>query len=217
MKRNNPLPLASLLFLHYPDACCSLNFNSPYECLVSVLLSAQCTDAKVNKVTPILFSRYPDILSLSKADAEDIEKVIKPLGLAKAKAKNLQKLASFLVENFKREIPRDYEALLSLPGVGNKTARVVLMEAFGVPSFPVDTHVGRISSRLGLVKEGLSPTQIEAVLERIFPKEEQRRLHHCFIAFGRDICKARSPECQRCFLNAQCAYFLKNKSFKTGR
>ena len=217
MKTNKASFVSSTLIAHYPDAKCSLVFSSPYECLVAVLLSAQCTDEKVNKVTPELFQRYPDINALSKAERNDIEKIIHPLGLYQNKAKNLQNLALFLVNNFNGEIPNDYQALVSLPGVGNKTARVVLMEAFGEPSFPVDTHVERVASRLGLAKRAKSPLEIEKVLEETFQTDEQSKLHHCFISFGRDICHARNPECNRCFLREVCRYFLKNSSFKAGK
>ncbi len=217
MKTNKAPFISSSLIAHYPDAKCSLAFSSPYQCLVAVLLSAQCTDEKVNKVTPELFKKYPDLCALSRAGSGDIEKIIHPLGLYQNKAKNLQNLALFLVNNFNGEVPSDYKTLVSLPGVGNKTARVVLMEAFGEPSFPVDTHVERVASRLGLAKRAKSPLEIEAVLEKTFPPDEQSKLHHCFISFGRDICHARNPECNRCFLREVCPYFLKNSSFKTGK
>ncbi len=217
MKTSKSSFVSSSLQSHYPNAKCSLIFSSPYECLVAVLLSAQCTDRKVNEVTPALFSKYPDIASLSAADASDIEKIIHSLGLYKNKAKNLQNLALSLAKNHKGEIPCDYDSLISLPGVGNKTARVVLMEAFGKPSFPVDTHVARVSCRLGLVPAGKPPEEVEKRLENIFDEGEQSKLHHCFIEFGRDICHAAKPECERCFLVGQCTYHLKKSSFKTGK
>lgn len=217
MKTSKASFVSSSLECHYPNAKCSLAFSSPYECLVAVLLSAQCTDEKVNKVTPSLFEKYPDIPSLACSDIDDVEKIIHSLGLYKNKAKNLQNLAILLVKNFQGEVPNDYETLVSLPGVGNKTARVVLMEAFGEPSFPVDTHVARVASRLGLAKLDETPLEIEKKLEKAFAKSEQSKLHHCFISFGRDICHARNPECSRCFLREVCRYFAKNSSFKTGK
>ncbi len=217
MKKNKIDFLASSFIAHYPDAKCSLVFHSPYECLLAVMLSAQCTDEKVNKVTPNLFAKYPNLFALSKADLSEIETCIHSLGLYKNKAKNLQNLAILLVNHHNGEIPHDYETLLSLPGVGNKTARVVLMEAFGEPSFPVDTHVSRISKRLGLAKEDDEPIEIEKKLESYFTKSKQAKLHHCFIDFGRDICHARNPECARCFVQSECLYFSKKSSFKTGR
>ena len=217
MKRSKTDFLSSSFKEHYPGAKCSLLFHSPYECLVAVLLSAQCTDEKVNKVTPNLFAKYPNIDALAKADLKDLETCIHSLGLYKNKAKNLQKLAIFLSGNLNGEIPSDYKTLVSLPGVGNKTARVVLMESFKEPSFPVDTHVARISLRLGLAKEGDEPIEIERKLESYFEKADQAKLHHCFIDFGRDICHARNPECSRCFLQDECCYFSKKSSFKTGK
>ncbi len=217
MKRSKIELLSSSFLALYPEAKCSLVFASPYECLVAVLLSAQCTDEKVNKVTPVLFAKYPNVDSLAKADLKDLEACIHSLGLYKNKAKNLQKLASFLSSNRNGEIPNDYKALVSLPGVGNKTARVVLMEAFGEPSFPVDTHVARIAVRLGLAKEEDEPIEIEKKLESYFERKDQAKLHHCFIDFGRDVCHARNPECSRCFAQGECRYFLKKSSFKTGK
>ncbi len=217
MKKSKIEFLSSSFKAHYPDAKCSLVFHSPYECLVAVLLSAQCTDEKVNKVTPNLFAKYPNIDALAEADLADLQNCIHSLGLYKNKAKNLQNLAIFISNNLGGEIPNDYKTLVSLPGVGNKTARVVLMESFGAPSFPVDTHVARISVRLGLAKEGLEPIGIEKKLESYFDKEDQAKLHHCFIDFGRDICHARNPECARCFLQSECHYFEKKSSFKTGK
>lgn len=219
MKGNKSAPeISSLLRLHYPGSKCSLVFANPFECLVSVMLSAQCTDEKVNKVTPSLFSAYPDPASMSKAPLEDIEAKIHSLGLYKNKAKNLKEASRVLSSLYQGNVPNDYEALVSLPGVGNKTARVVLMESFGAPSFPVDTHVGRVSSRLSLTKEEDSPESKEAKLERLFDKREQALLHHCFIDFGRDICHSQNPECDRCFLREFCRYFsVKNKDLRTGK
>ena len=217
MKRNKLSCLSSSLLARYPEAKCSLLFSSPYQCLVAVMLSAQCADEKVNRVTPLLFKRYPEPFSLSEADPSELEKIIRPLGLSRSKARHLKDAAARLAREHRGEVPSDYASLLSLPGVGNKTARVVLMECFKVPSFPVDTHVQRIAKRLGLAKENETPTQIEKRLERIFKKEEQTKLHHCFIAFGREICHAKNPECLRCFLQSACPYFAKKSSFKTGR
>ena len=217
MKKSKIEFLSSSFQSHYPEAKCSLVFHSPYECLVAVLLSAQCTDEKVNKVTPDLFARYPDINTLAKADLQELENCIHSLGLYKNKAKNLQNLAIFLANNWNGEIPNDYKTLVSLPGVGNKTARVVLMESFGEPSFPVDTHVARISVRLGLAEESEAPIDIEKRLETYFKQKDQAKLHHCFIDFGRDICHAKNPECGRCFLQKECRYFSKKSSFKTGK
>lgn len=217
MKKNNASSLSSSFLAHYPEAKCSLVFSSPYQCLVAVMLSAQCTDEKVNRVTPHLFIKYPDLLSLSGADPSGLEMILRPLGLSRSKARHLKEAATLLTRDHGGEVPSDYESLLSLPGVGNKTARVVLMESFGKPSFPVDTHVRRVAARLGLAREDESPIQIEERLERIFEKEDQAKLHHCFIAFGRDLCHAKNPECSRCFLKERCPYSTKKASFRIGR
>lgn len=217
MKKSKIEFLSSSFKSHYPEAKCSLVFHSPYECLVAVLLSAQCTDEKVNEATLDLFAKYPTVYELAQAELSDLENCIHSLGLYKNKAKNLRSLAICVSSDFNGEIPNDYRALVSLPGVGNKTARVVLMESFLKPSFPVDTHVSRIAVRLGLAKEGEEPLRIEQKLESYFDEGDQAKLHHCFIDFGRDICHARNPECARCFLQGECLYFGKKTSFKTGK
>ena len=218
MKTNKASAISHLLRSHYPGARCSLAFASPFQCLCAVLLSAQCTDEKVNRVTPDLFRSYPSPKELAEANPDEVEGKIRSLGLSHSKAIHLVAMAKQLQEKYGGAVPSDYEELVQLPGVGNKTARVVLMECFRQPSFPVDTHVGRVSTRLGLVKEGLTPTEIEKVLERTFPKEEQALLHHCVISFGREICHSRNPECKTCFLRDYCSFFsAKNTSFKTGK
>ncbi len=202
----------------YPDATCALRFKSPFECLCAVLLSAQCSDKKVNEVTPSLFESYPSPIEMSKAPIEDIENRIRSLGLYKNKALHLSNLSKILCLNYDGQVPSNYQELVTLPGVGNKTARVVLMEVFGQPSFPVDTHVGRVSSRLGLVKPSLSATAMEAELEKLYSKELQTKLHHCFILFGREICHSQNPDCKSCTFCEFCRYFpAKNTSFKTGK
>jgi endonuclease III len=216
MRKSNPSFVADALLQAYPDARCSLLFASPYECLVAVMLSAQCTDKKVNTVTPALFSRYPDCSALSKASLSDLEALLRPLGLAHSKAKNLKSAATAIAKNG-GDVPSDYEQLLALPGVGNKTARVTLMEAFGKPSFPVDTHVARVSKRLGLAPDCDSPKKIEERLEILFPASMQPKLHHCFISLGRDICRASKPLCEGCPLKNECLYFAKKSSLTMGK
>lgn len=193
------------------DARCALVFSNPFECLCAVMLSAQTTDKSVNEVTPLLFEKYPDAFALAKADIKDVEAIIKTLGLFHNKAKNLIGLSKALVSEYEGIIPQDKKALTALPGVGIKTANVVLAECYGVPAIAVDTHLSRVSKRLGLAKDDDEPIQIEAKLEKRFPKENWIKLHHQFIWFGRLYCKALSPNCENCKLTGICRYFKKKK------
>lgn len=188
----------------YPDASCELVFLNPFQCLIAVSLSAQTTDASVNRVTPALFSSFPSAFELANAPIEEVENIIHSLGLYRMKARNIVSLSKSLVERFNGEVPSNKKDLTSLSGVGNKTANVVLAECFGVPAIAVDTHVSRVSKRLNLAKEGDKPEDIEAKLERRFPKENWIRLHHQLIHHGRKICHAQSPECVICPLKDQC-------------
>ena len=200
----------------FPDAKCALVFSTPYECLCAVMLSAQTTDKSVNLVTPKLFEAYPNPSSLAKANLEDVETIIKSLGLYKNKAKNLIAMAQVLVDEHGGEVPSRKEDLVSLPGVGVKTANVVGAECFGTAAIAVDTHVSRVASRLGYAKEGTDPVKIEGILEKRFPKESHIKLHHQLIWFGREICHARKPDCSSCELGRHCLYFKKASS-KTGK
>lgn len=207
-----PKVLVEGLKVLFPDAACTLDFKTPFQCLVATLLSAQCTDAKVNKVTPFLFEKYPDAKRMAEASIEDIESIIKSLGLYHAKARNVLSLSRTLVEKFDGEVPFDFETLLKLPGVGKKTDGVVLAEVAARPAIPVDTHIKRVSARLGIVKEGTEPEKVEAVLESGIDKEEWIPFHHRFIAFGRNLCKAMKPECERCPFRDYCFYLRKASS-----
>lgn len=192
-----------------PDAKCALVFSNPFECLCAVMLSAQTTDKSVNQVTPSLFSAFPDAFALAKAEQKDVESIIQSLGLYRNKAKNLIGLSIALVERHNGVVPNDKKALTELPGVGVKTANVVLAECFGVPAIAVDTHLTRVSKRLGLAKEDDDPLEIEKKLERRFPKERWIKLHHQLIWFGRIQCKAISPLCENCKLQEICRDFKK--------
>ena len=200
----------------FPDARAELVFHNPFECLCCVMISAQTSDVSVNKVTPALFAKYPDAFAMSEADVTDIENIIHSIGLYKNKAKNLVALSKMLVERFNGEVPSNKEDMQSLPGVGIKTANVVGGECFGIPAIAVDTHVARVSKRLGYAKEEDTPEQIEGKLEKIFPVEEHIKLHHRFIWFGRRICHSQRPECERCPFTGSCLHFKKTAS-KTGR
>ena len=172
------------------------------------MLSAQCTDKKVNSITPILFIKYPTIDSLKNANINDIENIIKPLGLFKNKAKNIIEIANLLADEFNYILPSNKEDLIKFPGVGNKTANVVRAEIFKIPEFPVDTHVKRVSLRLDLTKSE-DVDSIEKDLKRIFKKENWIKLHHQFIHFGRYYCKAINPSCKNCKLTKICKYNAK--------
>jgi endonuclease-3 len=189
---------------HYPDAHCALNFTTPFELLVATVLSAQCTDERVNKVTPDLFKKYGTPKAMSRASVEDLEELIRSTGFYKNKAKNLKSLSMELVEKHNGEVPKTMDELFSLPGVGRKTANVVLGNAFGISSgVVVDTHVTRLSNRFGWVRE-TDAVKIEAKLNKMCPEKDWIMLSHYLIAHGRTICVARSPKCPSCFLNDAC-------------
>ncbi len=196
----------------FPNPECALHFSSPFECLCAVMLSAQTTDASVNKATPALFAAYPDAFALANARLEDVEGYIHSIGLYHAKAKNLIGIAQALVERHHGQVPENKEALRALPGVGIKTANVVGALCFNIPAIAVDTHVARVSKRLGYAKEEDTPEDIEIKLERRFPKEIHIKLHHQLIWFGRTICHAKKPECESCQLKDECRYFKKSSS-----
>ncbi len=188
----------------YPDVRCALNHDGPFQLLVATILSAQCTDARVNLVTPALFERYPDPARLAEASQEDLEAVIRSAGFFRAKAKNLRAMAAILVAEHGGVVPPDLDALTALPGVGRKTAHVVLGNAFGVASgVVVDTHVKRLSNRLGLTTSR-DPEKIERDLNRSVPRDQWVDLSHRLIEHGRKVCLARSPRCSACELSPLC-------------
>ena len=182
----------------YPDAHCELEHRNSFELLIAVTLSAQTTDKRVNSVTPELFSKYPDAAHLAEADLEDVSSIIRPVGLYQNKARNIIRLSKVLVEEYGGEVPKQRMALESLPGVGRKSANVILSNCFDVPAFAVDTHVARVSKRLGIAEEDDDVLKIEKKLMEEFPEEKWGKLHHQFIFFGRYTCKARNPECGGC-------------------
>ncbi len=188
----------------YPDAWCELRFADPFQLLVATILSAQCTDARVNLVTPALFARYPDAAALAAADPEELESVIRSTGFFRAKAKALRAMAQALCQRHGGQVPATMEELTALPGVGRKTANVILGTAFGVAAgIVVDTHVARTSRRLGLTRRD-DPEGIERDLMATFPRSSWIRLAHRLIIHGRRVCAARRPACQRCPLAALC-------------
>ena len=203
MENKEALVIFNILSSLYPDAHCELDFHNPFEMLVATVLSAQATDISVNKVTPLLFSKYPNSFALSKASESDVMAIIKPVGLAKTKAHNIINLSKVLVEKYKGEVVKDFDELIKLPGVGRKTANVVLAEAFDIPRIGVDTHVSRVSNRLGLTNN-TDPFLIEQDLMTLYPKEIWKELHLKLLFFGRYLCKKKNPECTRCPFIGKC-------------
>ena len=189
----------------YPDAKPALHFRNPYELLVAVILSAQCTDVKVNAVTPALFAAYPDAHALAAAEPLDVEGYIRTCGLYHNKAKNLVATARTLVESYGGEVPADHEKLTQLPGVGRKTANVVMSCAFGADAIAVDTHVFRVSNRLGLA-DASDVLKTEKQLMQNIPREKWSLAHHWIIFHGRRVCAARKPDCASCTLSPWCEY-----------
>ena len=188
----------------YPDAECALHHKNPFELLLATILSAQCTDEKVNQVTPALFEKYPTPNDFAKADLPELEQMIRPTGFFKNKAKSLQGASKAIVEKHGGEVPRTLEELVELPGVGRKTANVVLGVAFKIPSgVVVDTHVARLSFRLGLTTSD-NPVQIEKELQVLVPKSSWIEWSHLLIFHGRRICKAQRPQCDHCALLPNC-------------
>ena len=187
----------------YPDARCALDYDSPLQLLVATVLSAQCTDERVNSVTPELFARYPEAADYAAAQRSDLESILRPLGFQRAKAGHLLGIGEKLVADFEGQVPRTVKELTSLPGVGRKTALVVLGNAFGIPGLTVDTHFSRLMQRLGLTGEK-TPVKIERDIAKLVPEEEWTMFSHRVIFHGRQVCHARTPECEACVLRDMC-------------
>ncbi|WP_342762350.1 endonuclease III [Kineococcus xinjiangensis] len=187
----------------YPDAHCELDFGTPLQLLVATVLSAQCTDKRVNQVTPALFARYPDAAALAAADRAELEELIRPTGFFRAKADAILKLSARLVDHYDGEVPPRQADLVMLPGVGRKTANVVLGDAFGIPGLTVDTHVGRLSRRLGFTTHE-DPVKVEQDLAALFPRRDHTILSHRLIFHGRRTCHARRPACGACPVASLC-------------
>lgn len=193
-----------------PDARCELNYNRDYELVIATVLSAQCTDKRVNEVTKVLFSNY-DIYGIASADKKDIERIIRSCGSYTKKSSYIIEIAKSLVENYNGVVPNDREYLEKLPGVGRKTANVVLSNLFDVPCIAVDTHVERVSKRLKIARKNDSVLTVEKKLMKMIPKELWSRSHHQLVLFGRYICKARGPECMNCAFYDDCSCKDKRK------
>jgi endonuclease III len=197
--------LLALEYLHelYPDATTELRHSSHFELLIATILSAQATDKSVNEASPALFKKYPDAFALAQASPEEVMPLIRNIGLYRNKAKNIVATAKALAEQFNGEVPNDFEAITRLPGVGRKTANVVLSNAFGRPAIAVDTHVGRLARRLAFSQHE-NPDKVEKDLEQLFPQDQWIFAHHALILHGRRVCFARKPNCVACLLNALC-------------
>jgi endonuclease-3 len=198
-------PVLQLLEEHYPDVHVTLDFTNPLQLLVATVLSAQCTDAKVNQVTPALFKRYPDAAAYGAAPLADLEAAIHPTGFFHQKAKSLKGLGQALVRDYGGQVPGTLEELVQLPGIGRKTANVILGNAFGIPGIVVDTHCGRVSQRLGLTPQK-DPVKIEFDLMALIPREQWTKFSLQLIWHGRAICTAKAPKCPQCPLLPHCDY-----------
>lgn len=194
---------------HVGIAETELQYHNPYELIVAVILSAQCTDKRVNMTTPAIFERFPEPADMAAASVDEIYQLIKSISYPNNKAKNLQGMAQKLVTDYNGVVPEDMELLQTLPGVGRKTANVVMAVAFGQPAMPVDTHVFRVANRIGLVKDTKTPLETEKQLVENIPAEILSTAHHWFILHGRYVCTARKPKCNECGIRDWCKSFLK--------
>ncbi len=210
IKKNRTERILDTIELMFPNAKGELNYNNIYELTVAVILSAQSTDVSVNRVTVDLFKAYPSVLALASANIKEVEEYLKTIGLYRSKAKNIITMANQVIDNFNSEIPNNREDLMTLAGVGRKTANVILSEYFNIPAIAVDTHVERVSKRLKIAYERYNVDEVEKRLMRALPKERWRVAHHSLILFGRYHCKAIKPNCEVCPLTAECKYYTKH-------
>lgn len=207
MKKNEVIDIIKKLKQAYPDATCSLDFQTPFQLVVAVMLSAQCTDERVNKTTPALFNRCKTLEDYINIDIKELETLIHPCGFYKNKAKNVKLCAKQVLYNFNGVVPQTYEELMSLAGIGRKSANVIMLEVFGIANgIAVDTHAKRISNLMGLSKE-TNPEKIEQDLLKIFPKEYLKDINHLLVWHGRNCCIARKPQCDKCPINIYCKNF----------
>ena len=189
----------------YPDAACSLEYDQAWKLLVSVRLAAQCTDARVNIVVEKLYEKFPDVKALAEAPVEEIEEIVRPCGLGKSKARDISACMKILWEQYGGNVPEDFDSLLKLPGVGRKSANLIMGDVFGKPAIVTDTHCIRLANRIGLVDGIKEPKKVEMALWKIIPPEEGNDLCHRFVYHGREVCTARTkPYCDRCCLNDVC-------------
>lgn len=210
MQKKDAVKIIEILKKEYPEAKCSLDFSSPFEMLVAVCLSAQCTDDRVNKVTPELFRRMNTPREFANANIEEIEELIHSCGFYKNKAQNLKQAGIKIMNDFNGKVPQTIQELQTIPGVGRKSANVIMLEAFNMPQgIAVDTHCKRIANRLGFSSKD-DPLKIEQDLLKVIPKEYYKDVNHLFIWLGRNICHSQKPECEKCVLKEMCKYKKKN-------
>lgn len=202
--KKEAIEIIKILKETYTDATCSLDFETPFQMLIAVMLSAQCTDERVNKTTPELFEKYGTVEKMANAPLSEVEKIIHPCGFYKNKSKNAIQAAKVILEQFNGEVPKTIEELITIPGVGRKSANVIMLEAFNKPvGIAVDTHAKRVSNRIGLSKE-TDPTKIEQDLLQLFPKKYLYDVNHLFVWHGRNCCDSRKPQCSECPINSYC-------------
>lgn len=201
--KEKALEIVNRLELAYPDAACSLEYEKPYELLISVRLSAQCTDARVNIVTKKLFERFKSLEDFAAADISEVEDYIRPCGLFRAKAKSIVELANVLISEYNGQLPETLDELVKLPGIGRKTANLIMGDVYHQPAVVTDTHCIRITNRLGLVSVD-DPYKVEKALREILPPDRSNDFCHRLVHFGREVCSARSPKCQNCPLSDLC-------------
>ena len=204
-KKQLALEVIERLKREYPDAGCTLDYDQAWKLLVSVRLAAQCTDERVNKIVEVLYDKYPDVNALAEADVEDIENIVRPCGLGKSKARDISACMKILKEEYDGKVPDDFDDLLKLPGVGRKSANLIMGDVFGKPAIVTDTHCIRLTNRIGLVDGIKEPKKVEMALWKIIPPEEGSDFCHRLVYHGRDVCTARTkPYCDKCCLNDIC-------------
>ena len=203
LKKARALEIIELLKQDYPVAQSELDYQNPLQCMIATILSAQCTDVQVNKVTPSLFKKYPTVQAFAHADREELENVIRSTGFFRQKAKSIQNCCTSLLDRFNGTVPNTIEELISLEGVGRKTANCVICNAFGQPGVMVDTHVKRLSNRMGFTTEK-NPDKIEMILKDLWPRDQWSTASHVMILHGRRVCSARKPQCSTCSIQSRC-------------
>lgn len=206
MLKNEINEILNNLRIMFPNASCELEYHNIYQLMIAVCLSQQTTDKAVNKITLKLFDKYPDIKQLSNANIDDVEQIIRPLGLYKNKSKNIVNLCKTLMNQYSGQIPKELSKLESLPGIGRKTASVILVEGFHLPAFPVDTHIERVSKRMGIVDEKANVKEVEETLKQLIDQTKWHQAHHLLLFMGRYHCFAKKPNCQNCFYLNNCKY-----------